>query len=246
MEPVRLQKFLADAGVCSRRAAEALIEAGEVSVNGKPAELGQRVTPGVDRVNVRGKFIGGGAALTAAKVTLLVHKPKGVVCGTPDGRHPETVFDLVPKEYARQRFLVAGRLDLESEGLVLLTSDGALADRIARGTEQVLRRMRVTLKQPFPKSRVAQLLKGVRVDEELVAAEEVFVLHPDASGASTELEVHVSHGRGRGLRELFTTIGCDVKRIQCAQIGLHKLGGMPLRGSRVLDTDDIEKLFRAE
>lgn len=246
MEPVRLQKFLADAGVCSRRAAEALIAAGEVSVNGKAAELGQKITPGVDRVNVRGKFIGGGAAAATTKVTLLVHKPKGVVCGTPDGRHPETVFDLVPKEYSRLRFLIAGRLDLESEGLVLLTSDGALADRIARGTEAVLRRMRVSLKQPFPKSRVAQLLKGVRIEEELVAAEEVFVLHPDSHGASSELEVHVSHGRGRGLRELFTTIGCDVKRIQCAQIGLLKLSGMPLRGCRVLASDEIEKLFRAE
>lgn len=246
MEPVRLQKFLADAGVCSRRAAEALIEAGEITVNGKPAELGQRVTAGVDRVNVRGKFISGGAALGAAKVTLLLNKPRGVVCGTPDGRHPETVFDLLPKEYARQRFLIAGRLDLESDGLVLLTSDGALANRIARGGEPVLRRMRVALKQPFPRSRVAQLIRGVRVENELIAAEEVFVLHPDADGASTELEVHVSHGRGRGLRELFTTIGCDVKRIQCTQIGLHRLSGMPLRGCRVLATDDIEKLFRTE
>ena len=246
MEPVRLQKYLADAGVCSRRAAEALIEAGEVSVNGKAAELGQKIIPGTDRVNVRGKFIAGGPAVSGAKITLLVHKPKGVVCGTPDGRHPETVYDLVPKQYARQRFLIAGRLDLEAEGLVLLTSDGALADRIARGADPVLRRMRVSLRESFPRSRVAQLLKGVRIDDELVAAEQVFVLHPDASGSSSELEVHVSHGRGRGLRELFTTIGCDVKRIQCTQIGAHKLSGMPLRGSRVLDTDEIEKLFRAE
>ena len=246
MEPVRLQKFLADAGVCSRRAAEALIQAGEVSVNGKPAELGQKIVPGSDRVNVRGKFIAGGPAVSGTKVTLLVHKPKGVVCGVPDGRHPETVYDLVPKQYARQRFLIAGRLDLEADGLVLLTSDGALADRIARATEPVLRRMHVSLKQPFPRTRVAQLLKGVRIEDELVAAEEVYVLHPDASGSSTELEVHVSHGRGRGLRELFTTIGCDVKRIQCSQIGLLKLSGMPLRGARALDTDEIEKLFRSE
>jgi 23S rRNA pseudouridine2605 synthase len=246
MEPVRLQKFLADAGVCSRRAAEALIEAGEVSVNGKPAELGQKIVPGSDRVNVRGKFIAGGPAVSGAKVTLLVHKPKGVVCGTPDGRHPETVYDLVPKQYARQRFLIAGRLDLEAEGLVLLTSDGALADRIARASEPVLRRMHVSLKQPFPRSRVAQLLKGVRVEDELIAAEQVFLLHPNADGASTELEVHVTHGRGRGLRELFTAIGCDVKRLQCSQIGLLRLSGMPLRGARILDTDEIEKLFRAE
>jgi 23S rRNA pseudouridine2605 synthase len=246
MEPIRLQKYLADANVCSRRAAEALIEAGEVSVNGKPAELGQKITPGVDRVNVRGKFVTGGATVATTKVSVMVHKPKGVVCGTPDGRHPETVFDLVPKNYSHLRFLIAGRLDLDSEGLVLLTTDGALADRIARGTDEVLRRMRISLREPFARTRVAQLLKGVRIEEELVAAEAVFILHPDADGSSTELEVHVSHGRGRGLRELFTTIGCNVKRIQCVQMGMLRLSGMPLRGSKVLDSDDIEQLFRSE
>lgn len=245
MEPVRLQKFLADAGICSRRAAEAMIEAGEVAVNGKTAELGQKVTPGTDRVSIRGKTIGAGTSAISDKVTLLVHKPKGVVCGTPDGRHPETVFDLAPKKYAKQRFLIAGRLDLETDGLVLLTSDGALADRIARASEPVLRRMHVSLKQPFPRSRVAQLLKGVRIEEELVSAEHVFILRPDAEGSSTELEVHVSHGRGRGLRELFTTIGCDVRRITCVQIGQLKLSGLPLRGARVLSKDEIKLLFRS-
>lgn len=245
MEPVRLQKFLADAGICSRRAAEAMIEAGEVAVNGKKAEIGQKVTPGTDRVSIRGKTIGAGTSPIPVKITLLVHKPKGVVCGIPDGRHPETVFDLVPKMYARQRFLIAGRLDLEADGLVVLTSDGALADRIARATEPVRRRMHVSLKQPFPRTRVAQLLKGVRIEDELVAAEQVFLLHPDADGASTELEVHVTHGRGRGLRELFTTIGCDVRRITCVQVGLLKLSGMPLRGARVLGKDEIELLFRS-
>jgi 23S rRNA pseudouridine2605 synthase len=245
METVRLQKFLADASVCSRRAAEAMIEAGEVAVNGKVAELGQKVTPGVDRVSIRGKTIGAGTSAIVEKVTLLVHKPKGVVCGTPDGRHPETVFDLAPKQFAKQRFLIAGRLDLEADGLVLLTSDGALADRIARASDPVLRRMHVSLKQPFPRNRVAQLLRGVRIEDELVAAEHVFILRPDAEGASSELEVHVTHGRGRGLRELFTNIGCDVRRITCVQIGQLKLSGLPLRGARVLDKDEIKLIFRS-
>ncbi len=245
MEPVRLQKFLADAGICSRRAAEAMIEAGEVAVNGKKAEIGQKVTPGTDRVSIRGKTIGAGTSALTEKVTLLVHKPKGVVCGTPDGRHPETVFDLAPKKYAKQRFLIAGRLDLETDGLVLLTSDGALADRIARASEPVLRRMHVSLKQPFPRNRIAQLLKGVRIEDELVAAEQVFMIRPDADGASTELEVHVTHGRGRGLRELFTNIGCDVRKITCVQIGQLKLSGLPLRGARELSKDEIKLLFRS-
>lgn len=243
MEPVRLQKFLADAGICSRRAAEALIEAGEVKVNGKAAELGQRVTPGVDRVNVRGKFVGGGTSVLSPKVTLLVNKPKGAVCGTPDGRHPLTVFDLVPKEYSRQRFLVTGRLDLEAEGLVLLTSDGALADRIARGP--VVRCIRVNLKQPFPRNRIPQLQRGVKIDDELVAADEVYLRGSDGN-ASTEIDIRVSHGRARGLRELFTTIGFDVKRIQCVQIGLLRLSGIPLRAARALNSDEIEKIFRTE
>ena len=110
----------------------------------------------------------------------------------------------------------------------------------------VVRRFRVTLKQPFPRNRVPQLQRGVRIEDELVAADAVFLRHSDNLGTSSELDIHVTHGRARGVRELFTTIGFDVKRLQCIQIGMLRLTGIPLRGVRELDSDDIEKLFRSE
>src|SRR5690606_528030 len=123
-ESIRLQKFIADAGVCSRRAAEALIAQGEVWVNGQPAARGQKIGPGVDKVTVSGKPV---RTTAQPKLTVVVHKPRGIVCSNEDPHHSATVFDLLPREYSKFRFFCAGRLDLDSEGLVILTTDGDLA-----------------------------------------------------------------------------------------------------------------------
>jgi len=246
VESVRLQKFLADAGVCSRRAGEALIEAGEVKVNGTPARLGQKVVPGADRVLVRGRAIGTTATSAAVKFTLALHKPRGVVCGPPDGRHPETIFDLIPRQFARQRFLLVGRLDREAEGLALVTADGALADRLARPGSGMTRKFLITLTSPFPAIRLALLTKGVRVEDETVRVTHAFLLHPGRDGSSPDVEVHVSHGRGWGLRELFGALGFEVKRLQCFQIGGLRLHGMPLRGAKVLGKHELELLTGSE
>ncbi|HKB89476.1 MAG TPA: S4 domain-containing protein, partial [Opitutaceae bacterium] len=124
MEPIRLQKYLADAGICSRRAAEALIVAGEVWVNSKKAELGQKIIPGEDKVTVSGKSV---KNIAQPKLTLAVHKPRGLVCSNDDPHNDATIFDLLPREVAKFRFFCAGRLDKESEGLVIITTDGDLA-----------------------------------------------------------------------------------------------------------------------
>ena len=126
-EPIRLQKFLAEAGVCSRRAAEVLIAQQEVWVNGKAATLGQKVTLGVDKITVSGKPVRGAAQ---ELMTLAVHKPRGLVCSNDDPHNPETVFSMLPRELSHLRFFCAGRLDKDSEGLVILTTDGELAHRL--------------------------------------------------------------------------------------------------------------------
>src|SRR5688500_11193392 len=124
MEPVRIQKFIADSGVCSRRAAEALLAAGEVYVSGEKAERGRKIEPGADRVTVRGKAV---RAKAQPKLALVMHEPRGVVCSNSDPHADRTIFDLLPREWARLRLFCAGRLDKDSEGLVILTSDGDLA-----------------------------------------------------------------------------------------------------------------------
>src|SRR5688572_26670386 len=161
-EPIRLQKFIAEAGVCSRRAAEALIVQGEVWVNGAAATLGQKITPGVDKVTVSGKSV---RTTAQPRITVAVHKPRGLVCSNDDPHHAATVFDLLPREFSKFRFFCAGRLDLDSEGLVILTTDGELANRLMHPSRVVTKRYHVVLKKPFPSARLPQLVRGVIIED---------------------------------------------------------------------------------
>src|SRR5688572_33462923 len=161
-EPIRIQKFIADAGLCSRRAAEALIYQGEVWVNGKTATLGQKITPAVDKVTVSGKTV---RTTAQPKITVAVHKPRGLVCSNDDPHHAATVFELLPREFAKFRFFCAGRLDLDSEGLVILTTDGDLANRLMHPSQLVTKRYHVVLKHAFPSTRLPQLVRGVIIED---------------------------------------------------------------------------------
>jgi 23S rRNA pseudouridine2605 synthase len=240
-EPIRLQKFLADAGVCSRRAAEALIAQGEVNVNAAPASLGQKIRPGVDHVTVSGKPV---RTTAQPRITVAVHKPRGLLCSNDDPHHAETVFSLLPREFARFRFFCAGRLDLDSEGLVILTTDGDLAHRLMHPSNVVVKRYHVVLKRPFPASRLIQLVRGVVLEGEKLRVERAALINANVEQASTDLDVHMHHGKKREIRQLFTALGFDVKRLRRYQIGALQLKGIPLRAGKVLSTKDIESLFR--
>jgi 23S rRNA pseudouridine2605 synthase len=240
MEPIRVQKFIADAGVCSRRAAEALIAQGEVWINGQVATLGQKITPGVDKVTASGKTV---RTTAQPRVTLAVHKPRGLVCSNDDPHHSATVFDLLPREFSKFRFFCAGRLDLDSEGLVILTTDGDLANRLMHPSKTVVKRYHVVLKTAFPSGRLPQLIRGVVLEGERLKVERAALINAGAGGTSAHLDVHMHHGKKREIRQLFTTLGFDVKRLRRYQIGALQLKGIPLRAGKVLSTKEIESLF---
>lgn len=239
--PIRLQKYIADAGVCSRRAAEALIAQGEVWVNGAVALVGQKIIPGKDRVTVSGKPV---RPIAQPRITVAVHKPRGLVCSNDDPHHAATVFALLPRELARLRFFCAGRLDLDSEGLVILTTDGELAHRLMHPSNVVVKRYHVTLKNRFPASRLMQLVRGVVLEGERLKVERAALINADAAATSPELDVHMHHGKKREIRQLFTTLGFDVKRLRRYQIGALQLKGMPLRAGKLLSKKEVESLFR--
>jgi 23S rRNA pseudouridine2605 synthase len=239
-EPIRLQKFLADTGICSRRSAEALIAQGEVWVNGAAATLGQKISPGVDKVTVSGKPV---KPAVQPRITVAVHKPRGLVCSNDDPHHAATVFELLPREFAKFRFFCAGRLDLDSEGLVVLTTDGDLAHRLMHPSNVVVKRYHVVLKQPFPAARLSQLIRGVAIEGERLKVERAALINAGASQASTDLDVHMHHGKKREIRQLFTTLGFDVKRLRRYQIGALQLKGIPLRAGKVLSKREVESLF---
>jgi 23S rRNA pseudouridine2605 synthase len=237
---VRLQKFLAEAGICSRRAAEELIAHGEVAVNGQTAVLGTKVTPGVDRVVVGGELVRprrGGA------VTLAVNKPRGLVCSNRDPHHAQTIFDLLPPSLARLRFFCAGRLDKESEGLVVLTTDGELANRLMHPSGLVVKYYRVSLAEPFRREDLPRLLKGVSIEGERLQVEKARLVGRGTASLSTEVDVEMHHGKKREIRQLFTALGCSVKRLRRYQIGRFSLRGFPLRAVKVLTDSEIASLL---
>lgn len=241
-EAVRLQKYLAEAGICSRRAAEALIAQKEVWVNGKAAEPGQKVTAGVDRVTVSGRPV---RATLQPKMTLVVNKPRGLICSNDDPHNPETVFSLVPRELAHWRFFCAGRLDKDSEGLVILTTDGDLANRLMHPSHRVVKRYFVSLKNPFPAGRLGLLVKGIVFEGERLKVERASLVNPGAKGESCDLDLHMQHGKKREIRQLLTVLGYDVRRLRRYQIGSVRLQGIPLRGGKQLSTKEIEQLFHS-
>ena len=241
-EPIRIQKYIADAGVCSRRSAEALIYQGEVWVNGVKATLGQKITPGVDQVTVSGKAV---RPVAQPKITLAMNKPRGLICSNDDPLHKETIFSVLPRELSKYRFFCAGRLDLDSEGLVILTTDGDLAHRLMHPSNVVVKRYHVILKQPFPAARLPLLIKGIVLEGERLKVERAALISPNASKSSTNLDVHMHHGKKREIRLLFTTLGYDVKRLRRYQIGALQLKGIPLHAMKVLSTKEIEMLFHS-
>ncbi len=241
-ESPRLQKFIADAGICSRRAAEALIARGEVWVNGKVAVLGQKIFPASDRITVSGKII---RTVAQPKITLAVHKPRGLVCSNDDPHNPETIFMLLPREYSRYRFFCAGRLDKDSEGLVILTTDGDLAHRLMHPSSEVVKRYHVSLKQPYPASRLPRLVKGLTFEGERLKVERAALVNPKPDGTGHELDIHMHHGKKREIRLLFSALGYIVQRLRRYQIGAVRLKGIPLRGAKQLASKEIEQLFRS-
>lgn len=237
---VRVQKFLADAGVCSRRAAEALIAEGEVWINGQKAVPGQKVVPGTDRVTVGGKSV---RATAQPRLTLAVHKPRGLVCSNDDPHNSATVFDLLPPELAKLRLFCAGRLDKDSEGLVILTTDGDLAHRLMHPSNLVVKRYHVRLAEPFPHTKVPKLRRGVTIEGERLQVERAALVNP-SHGAALDLDVWMHHGKKREIRQLFLALGYEVKRLKRYQIGSFPLRGIPVRAVKQLSTREISALFK--
>jgi 23S rRNA pseudouridine2605 synthase len=166
------------------------------------------------------------------------------VCSNDDPHNDETIFDLLPRELAPLRFFCAGRLDKDSEGLVIITTDGDLANRLMHPSNIVVKRYHVILKQPFSQSRLPSLIKGIMYEGERLKVERAALVNPSADQSSTDLDVHMHHGKKREIRLLFTALGYDVKRLRRYQIGAFRLKGIPLRAMKQLTSREVALLFK--
>jgi pseudouridine synthase len=218
----RLQKFLSRAGVASRRAAEELILAGKVKVNGQVVtELGVKVDPDKDRVQVEGERVG----LPPPPVTFMLHKPYGCVSTTSDPQGRRTVMDLAPKDYGR--LYPVGRLDYDATGLMLLTNDGELAQRLTHPRYQVPRTYRVTTVGEMDNKSLEKLGGGQDLDGRPVSTEIKLL---KSGGGKTILEITVWEGRYHLIKRLLEGVGYSVLKLKRLAFGPLHLGRL-VRGA---------------
>ena len=235
----RIQKLIANSGICSRREAERIIENGNVRVNGKVAQLGDKATL-EDAIFVNNKPI---LRKEERSITLIMNKPKGVLCTNSDPHADRTVFDLLPPDLQRQRLFCAGRLDKDSEGLLVITNDGDLAHRLTHPSNQVIKRYRVVLHRDFNKADTQKLLAGTEYEGDFLKAEKVIPAPQAGEGYQRRLEVHLHHGKKREVRRLFEANRYFVKKLVRHQIGSIILKNIPRGGIKILSKKDIERLF---
>ena len=222
----RLQKIIARAGICSRREAEKLILAGKVSVDGKIIrELGAKADLN-QKICVEGKPL----TFNAEKIYLILNKPRGYVSTAHDERGRKTVLGLVDTS---ERVYPVGRLDLNSEGLILLTNDGDLTNLLLHPRFKVQKTYRAKISGTLTEEKLDKLRAGVELEDGLTAPAEIYRLDKDL------VEITIHEGRNRQVRRMFAAIGCDVKRLRRIRFANLTLDGLKVGASRKLTAEEI-------
>lgn len=233
---IRLQKFLADAGVASRRESERLIADGEVRVNGEVVrQMGVKVDPAKDTVSVHNREV-----RPRRKLYVALNKPPGFVCTRRDPQDRQVVSDLLPKEWAH--LFTVGRLDRESEGLIFLTNDGEFSLHLTHPRYGIRKKYVVRVEGRVEPRDTELFLRGVRDGEDFLKADRVKIVHSNNSHSTVEVEL--TQGKNREIRRLFDIIQRPVERLQRIQIGPVRLAQLPVGRWRVLGEAEVKSLLR--
>ncbi len=235
---IRLNKFLAECGIASRRGADQIIGEGQITINGKKVyELGIKVNPKEDRILYKGKPL----TQQTQFVYYAFNKPKSVVTSTTDPQGRPTVLDFFPK--SRFRLFPVGRLDWDSEGLLLITNDGEFSNRVIHPDAHVPKTYHVKLDGIPNDIHLDKLKKGVSTVHGKLAA-----LHVRRLQKSTDkkawIEISIGEGKNHQIRNMFAKIGFDVIKLRRVAIGEFKLGNLEAGKFRELTFSDLDKIFK--
>lgn len=239
MEKERIQKIIAQSGLCSRRKAEEYIQAGRVQVNGHPALIGQKLDPARDRITVDGQLLP--TASGERFVYLMMNKPRGYLTAMSDDRGRRCVTELLPEGVGR--VYPIGRLDLNSEGLLLFTNDGQFANDMMHPSREVTKVYRVTVRPDITDEQAARLETGVYLDGRLTAPAEVRVLTKEPGRVVMEILIH--EGRNRQIRRMCEEVGLEVARLKRTAIGPVRLGMLKSGTTRELTKEELKALRAA-
>lgn len=232
----RLQRILSAHGIASRRASEQLIREGRVKVNGKIVrEMGTKADPSRDRIEVDGRLLG-----VPQRRYLMLNKPSGFITTVSDERNRRTVMDLID---VRERVYPVGRLDRETEGLLLLTNDGELANRITHPRYEIDKEYQILTELRPSEATMGAIRKGVQVDDQLVVPSEFRILRETAEGIVLKLVIH--EGLNRVVRKMMEQHEIDVLRLRRTRVGPISLGPIPIGHWRELKPAEVAGLYAA-
>ncbi len=240
MESIRLQKFLSDIGICSRRKAEEHIIEGNVKVNGKVVTtLGTKVDPENDVIEFKGEKL---KRSEEKKIYILLNKPIGYVTTVKDQFNRDTVLDLVK---IKERILPVGRLDMYTSGAIILTNDGDFIFKVTHPKHEVTKTYNVTLKGIVTKEEIEQLSNGVKIDKGYVTRKaNVRILKIDKEKQVSRLEITIHEGKNRQVRKMCEAIGKKVLSLHRSKIGNINVKSLKLGEWRYLKSSEIESLIK--
>jgi 23S rRNA pseudouridine2605 synthase len=231
----RLQKYLSEAGVASRRASEQIILEGRVRLNGETVrELGTKLDPATDRVELDGRPL-----KLKRKLYLALNKPRRYVCTRQDELNRRTIYELIPREWSN--LYSVGRLDFDSEGLIFLTNDGDFSLHLTHPRYGVRKRYVAIVAGRVEAAALKRFTEGVRYGGERLKAEKAWLL--SASNSASTVELELAEGKNREVRRLFESQGLVVERLLRTQIGKIKLRELPAGKWRTLTEPEIKSLL---
>ncbi len=236
---VRLHKYIANAGYCSRRHAELLIAAALVEVNGTTAtEAGTQINPQRDVVTIHQEII-----VPPEPLTIMLNKPPDFISSTHDTHDRLTVMDLLPRPVRQRGVVPVGRLDLDTRGLLLLTNDGDLHHRVTHPRYGCPKEYLARVGGRFGRKKRELLAAGIRLEDGPTQPVRVFSCR--STGAETEIRLELREGRKREIKRIFATLGHDVTYLERVRVGPIELGDLPLRQWRELSEREIDDLRAA-
>ncbi len=234
-EPIRLQKFIAQCGIASRRKAEEMITQGKVKINGKTAVLGDKVTS-ADKVTLSGRRI---VMPKTHYRYIMLNKPRGFVTTMSDERGRKCVAELVSN--VGERVYPIGRLDKDSEGLLIFTNDGEFANKVMHPRNNIYKIYRVTVRPSISEDQLVKLETGVELDGKKTAPAIVHVVHQEPGRVVLEMILH--EGKNREIRRMCDAVGLEVARLKRTQIGGVKMGMLKQGDWRDLTEKEVKNLL---